>query len=112
MKNKYRGLFLVEERQDEKKYIAEFDFEEKYHEEHVRFVSSTIDGLVENMHEELTHLTQKSIKGQKAITIGGIEGKMKVLTPEGYTTLRPMSYHEREHLIAELNRLGVKTRKR
>lgn len=114
MKKSYTGLFLVEETGQTRRYIAQFDFEEKNRETHLRFVSSTLDGLVEEMHDELKQATQQLSKGQKAIIVAkGIEGKISICNPAGgYSVIRPMNYLETGCLLSELKRIGVKTRKR
>lgn len=113
MKKNYEGLFLVKQYfQGIKKYIAEFDFEERNRNMRLRFASSTIEDLVEDMHDNLKHMTQQLSRGQKAITIGSIEGKMTVCSLQGFYTLRPLSTYETGQLLSELKKAGVKTRKR
>lgn len=79
---------------------------------HLRFVSNTIDGLVEDMHDDLKHATQQLSRGQKAIAISSIEGEMRVCSLAGFYTLRPLDTYETGQLLSELKKAGVKTRNR
>lgn len=109
----YTGVFMVEKPlQGKDRYLAQFDFQEGNRNLHLRFVSDTIEGLVEDMHEDLNHATRQLSLGQKTITIESLEGKMRVHGISSAYTLRPLDAYETRQLLSELKKAGVKTRKR